>query len=83
MPYSTLLRIPRPCPFTDVVGSEEMSFVQLFIPSEIARTTVSMLGELGSIEFLDVSSSLAGSDRVVEQRDKCIPKELCQGNKTM
>lgn len=38
----------------DLAGSEEMSFVQLFIPSEIARTTVSTLGELGSIEFLDV-----------------------------
>jgi len=39
---------------SDLAGSEEMSFVQLFIPSEIARTTVSTLGELGSIEFLDV-----------------------------
>jgi hypothetical protein len=38
----------------DSAGSEEMSFVQLFIPSEIARTTVFTLGELGSIEFLDV-----------------------------
>jgi V-type H+-transporting ATPase subunit a len=31
-----------------------MAFVQLFIPSEIARTTISILGELGSVEFLDV-----------------------------
>jgi hypothetical protein len=31
-----------------------MAFVQLFIPSEIARTTVSTMGELGSVEFLDV-----------------------------
>jgi hypothetical protein len=41
-----------------VTGSEEMALVQLFIPSEIARTTVSALGELGSIEFLDVLSTI-------------------------
>ena len=46
--------LPFACTLADVTGSEEMSFVQLFIPSEIARTTVSTLGELGSIEFLDV-----------------------------
>jgi len=31
-----------------------MAFVQLFIPSEIARSTVSALGEVGAVEFLDV-----------------------------
>jgi hypothetical protein len=38
-----------------------MALVQLFIPSEIARTTVSALGELGSVEFLDVYSLLLGT----------------------
>jgi hypothetical protein len=38
-----------------------MAFCQLFIPSEIARTTISVLGELGSVEFLDVLNKNDGS----------------------
>jgi len=34
-----------------------MVFVQLFIPSENARSTVSALGEVGSVEFLDVRTT--------------------------
>jgi hypothetical protein len=32
-----------------------MALVQLFIPSEIARSTVSSLGEAGCVQFLDVT----------------------------
>lgn len=36
------------------LGSEEMVLVQLFIPSEIARSAVSLIGEAGCVQFLDV-----------------------------
>jgi hypothetical protein len=39
-----------------------MSFVQLFIPADIARTTVSVLGDLGSIEFCDVVPREVGAE---------------------
>lgn len=35
--------------------SATMSLVQLFIPSEVAHATVSELGELGNMQFKDVS----------------------------
>jgi V-type H+-transporting ATPase subunit a len=44
------------------VGSESlyrsatMSLIQLFIPSEVAHATVSELGELGNVQFKDVSA---------------------------
>lgn len=33
-----------------------MSLVQLFVPAEVAHDTVAELGELGNVEFKDVSS---------------------------
>jgi hypothetical protein len=38
--------------------SEEMSLIQLYIPAEVARPTVAELGELGMIQFRDVSQPL-------------------------
>ena len=35
-------------------GSEQMSLVQLFVPTEVAHDTVSELGELGNVQFKDV-----------------------------
>jgi hypothetical protein len=35
-------------------GSEAMSLVQLFIPTEVAHDTVAELGELGNVQFKDV-----------------------------
>lgn len=35
--------------------SEEVSLVQLFLPTAAAYTCVSQLGELGLVEFRDVS----------------------------
>ena len=42
-----------------VLGSEAMSLVQLFVPAEVAHDTVAELGELGNVEFKDVSSFLS------------------------
>lgn len=39
-------------------GSEEMSLVQLYIPSEVAHDTISELGEMGNVQFKDVSPLL-------------------------
>jgi len=33
-----------------------MSLVQLFVPAEVAHDTVAELGEIGNVEFKDVSS---------------------------
>ena len=37
------------------IGSEQMSLVQLFVPAEVAHDTVAELGELGNVQFKDVS----------------------------
>lgn len=37
-------------------GSEQMSLVQLIIPTEVAHDTIAELGELGDVQFKDVSS---------------------------
>ncbi len=44
---------------TTIEGSEEMSLVQLFVPTEVAHDTVAELGELGDMQFKDVSQFLA------------------------
>jgi hypothetical protein len=36
-----------------------MSLVQLFVPAEVAHDTVAELGELGNVEFKDVSFFLS------------------------
>jgi V-type H+-transporting ATPase subunit a len=36
-------------------GSEEMSFVQFIIPLEVAHDTIAELGQLGNVQFKDVS----------------------------
>ena len=38
-----------------IAGSEEMSLIQLFIPTEVAHDTILNLGELGRVQFRDVS----------------------------
>ena len=35
-------------------GSDAMSLVQLFVPTEVAHDTVYELGELGNVQFKDV-----------------------------
>lgn len=40
---------------TTLFRSEEMSLIQLFIPAEVAHNCVAELGELGKVQFSDVS----------------------------
>ncbi|CAH1765562.1 14643_t:CDS:10 [Entrophospora sp. SA101] len=51
MPYSSLFR------------SEEMSLIQLYIPSETAQPTVAELGELGLIQFRDLNPDVNAFQR--------------------
>jgi V-type H+-transporting ATPase subunit a len=60
--YPSLFRkfLPRrynlfPHRATRRTGSEQMSLVQLFVPTEVAHDTVAELGELGDVQFKDVS----------------------------
>ncbi|RKP36577.1 hypothetical protein BJ085DRAFT_41280 [Dimargaris cristalligena] len=43
--------------------SEEMTLIQLYIPAEIAKPTVSELGELGAVEFRDLNPGTAAFQR--------------------
>lgn len=43
-------------PPMDHLRSEKMCFVQLIIPAESARVAVTYLGELGLLQFKDVSA---------------------------
>lgn len=43
-------------PPMDHLRSEKMCFVQLIIPAESSRVAVTYLGELGLLQFKDVSS---------------------------
>ncbi|QCE10167.1 V-type H+-transporting ATPase subunit I [Vigna unguiculata] len=44
------------CPPMDLFRSEPMQLVQLIIPIESAHRTVSYLGDLGLLQFKDVST---------------------------
>ena len=39
-------------------GSEQMSLVQLIVPTEVAHDTIAELGELGNVQFKDVSTCM-------------------------
>ena len=49
---------PDNLPPMDLMRSEKMTFVQLIIPVESAHRAVSYLGELGLLQFRDVSFPL-------------------------
>lgn len=49
-------------PAMDLMRSEKMTFVQLIIPVESAHRAISYLGELGLLQFRDVSFRELRSD---------------------
>lgn len=49
---------------TPYVGSEQMSLVQLFVPTEVAHDTVAELGELSNVQFKDVRETSSLSKRL-------------------
>jgi len=38
--------------------SDAMSYVQFYIPNEVAKYVVSEIGEIGLVQFVDVSDSI-------------------------
>lgn len=77
--------------------SEEMALCQLFLQSEAAYACVSELGELGLVQFRDVSKIskklyLSNNDInilllslrcLVESRRQCISTKVCQRGASM
>ncbi|KAL0070446.1 H(+)-transporting V0 sector ATPase subunit a [Marasmius tenuissimus] len=44
--------------YPSLLRSEEMSLVQLFVPTEVAHDTVAELGELGNVQFKDLNPTV-------------------------
>ncbi|KAJ7272866.1 V-type ATPase, V0 complex, 116kDa subunit family [Mycena rebaudengoi] len=44
--------------YPSLFRSEQMSLVQLFVPTEVAHDTVAELGELGNVQFKDLNPSI-------------------------
>jgi V-type H+-transporting ATPase subunit a len=65
-------------PPMDHLRSEKMCFVQLIFPAESARLAVTYLGEVGLIQFKDVSAPLSVSLSVSLNSSPPSSSEICR-----
>ncbi|KAJ1909309.1 H(+)-transporting V0 sector ATPase subunit a [Tieghemiomyces parasiticus] len=63
MPVLPLFKTSPSGAKSSLFRSEEMTLIQLYIPTEIAKPTVSELGELGAVEFRDLNPETAAFQR--------------------
>lgn len=50
-------------PYPSLFRSEEMSLVQLYIPTEVAHDTLYELGEMGNLQFKDLNADVSAFQR--------------------
>ncbi|BFZ57139.1 H(+)-transporting V0 sector ATPase subunit a [Savitreella phatthalungensis] len=50
-------------PYTTLFRSEEVAAIQLYFPAEVARSTVSALGEIGCVQFRDLNADTSAFQR--------------------
>ncbi|ODN77589.1 hypothetical protein L202_04757 [Cryptococcus amylolentus CBS 6039] len=55
-------------PYPSLFRSEEMSLVQLYIPSEVSHDTISELAEMGNFQFKDLNPTLTSFQRPFNSR---------------
>ncbi|KAF8745024.1 hypothetical protein AX14_012029 [Amanita brunnescens Koide BX004] len=65
--------------YPSLFRSEQMSLVQLFVPTEVAHDTVAELGELGNVQFKDLNPnvnpfqrSFVGEIRRIDEMARCV-----------
>lgn len=71
--------------------SEEVTLAQLFLQNEAAYATVRELGELGRVQFRDVSAWMCGERTIdcinglptAEPRGQCLPEKIHQRGSEM